>query len=576
MQGNIVKWYGVGFDVEEKKQAESALRRSETYLAEAQRLSRTGSFGWDVSSGEIFWSAQTYAIFEYDPAIRPSAEMVLQRVHPDDVAIVRHAMDRATKEREAFDIEHRLLMPDGSVKHLHVVAHAVTEESDRPQFVGAVMDITARKQAFAAMEQSEQRYRRLFDHMPIGLAQFDARKRDRLLEDVRAAGITDLSAYLDANPDVERQVREATELELANERMVQLLGARDASELAASLPRLWQASPDTYRRSLVSRFRGEPSFQEETKITTVDGRVIDVLSTISRREQGKTLLGFVDISDRVRAQDALRQSEQRYRHLFQYMPISLWQLDTGKVVDMFKALRAEGVTDLGAHLDRHPDFLRQVMDSIVVEEVNEQTFRMFGARDASDFDRPTSWFWQKSPDTFRRAMETRFRGEPTFHEETKLVTLDGRVIDVLFTAARPGPSNDLRGSLIGVMETTELVQARERLERVQADFAHAARVSMLGELTASIAHEVNQPLAAIATNGEAGLRWLDRPEPDVAEARLLMKRVVGDAQRAADILSRIRAMVARKPQSRCCCRWTSSFARRCCFCATRCSRESAW
>jgi C4-dicarboxylate-specific signal transduction histidine kinase len=143
-------------------------------------------------------------------------------------------------------------------------------------------------------------------------------------------------------------------------------------------------------------------------------------------------------------------------------------------------------------------------------------------------------------------METRWRGESLFQEETKLVTLDGRVIDVLFTAARPGPSSDLRMTLIGIIETTELVQAREMLQRVQADFAHAARVSMLGELTASIAHEVNQPLAAIATNGEAGLRWLDRPEPDVAEVRALTKRIVADAQRAADVLSRIRAMATRK------------------------------
>jgi C4-dicarboxylate-specific signal transduction histidine kinase len=202
------------------------------------------------------------------------------------------------------------------------------------------------------------------------------------------------------------------------------------------------------------------------------------------------------------------------------------------------------VTDLGPYLDRHPDFLRQLMDSLVVDEVNQQTIQVFGAREASDFAGSTARFWRESPETFRRAMETRFRGEPTFQEETKLVTLDGRVIDVLFTAARPGPASDLRLSLVGIIETTELVRAREMLSRVQADFAHAARVSMLGELTASIAHEVNQPLAAIATNGEAGLRWLDRPEPDVAEVRVLTKRIVADAQRAADVLSRIRGMAA--------------------------------
>ncbi len=159
-RGNVIKWYGVGFDIEEKKRAEGALRRSEAYLAEAQRLSHTGSFGWDISSGEIFWSEETFRIFGYDPATKPSIRMVLQRVHPDDIEIVQRAIDRASREREAFDIEHRLLMPDGSVKHLHVVAHAVAEEPDRPQFVGAVMDITARKSTEEALRQSEDALRR--------------------------------------------------------------------------------------------------------------------------------------------------------------------------------------------------------------------------------------------------------------------------------------------------------------------------------------------------------------------------------------------------------------------------------
>ena len=90
------------------------------------------------------------------------------------------------------------------------------------------------------------------------------------------------------------------------------------------------------------------------------------------------------------------------------------------------------------------------------------------------------------------------------------------------------------------------------LQKVQAEFAHAARVSMLGELTASIAHEVNQPLAAIATNGEAGLRWLDRAQPDLDEARELMRRVVTDARRAAEIIARVRGMATRAARIRAC------------------------
>src|SRR5438132_326308 len=110
------------------------------------------------------------------------------------------------------------------------------------------------------------------------------------------------------------------------------------------------------------------------------------------------------------------------------------------------------------------------------------------------------------------------------------------------TATRPGLITDPDMSLMGIIDITDRVRAQEMLQRVQADFAHAARISMLGELTASIAHEVNQPLAAIAINGEVGLRLLNRSEPDLAEVRELTKRLVDDARRAADLIARVRTM----------------------------------
>jgi C4-dicarboxylate-specific signal transduction histidine kinase len=154
-----------------------------------------------------------------------------------------------------------------------------------------------------------------------------------------------------------------------------------------------------------------------------------------------------------------------------------------------------------------------------------------------------------SPETYRRILEARFRGEPTFQEETRFVTPDGRAIDVFMTAVRPEVKNDWGISIVGFIDISERVRAREMLQRVQAEFAHAARVSMLGELTASIAHEVNQPLAAMRTNGETALRWLGRSEPGVPKARALIQHIVDDAGRAAEIIARIRAMAAgRAPQ----------------------------
>jgi PAS domain S-box-containing protein len=131
-------------DITERKRAEDALRRiQETYLAEAQQLSHTGSFGWNVTSGEIFWSEEGFRIFGFDSKARPSIELVLARVHPDDLALVQRVIDRAANDRQDFDFEHRLRLPDETVKHVRVVARAMRSEMGNVDFVGAVMDVTS-------------------------------------------------------------------------------------------------------------------------------------------------------------------------------------------------------------------------------------------------------------------------------------------------------------------------------------------------------------------------------------------------------------------------------------------------
>ena len=150
----------------ERKRAEDALRRSEAYLTEAQRLSRTGSFGWKVSSGELFWSTETFCILGYDQGTKPALELVLNRVHPEDLAVVRHTIERASQDATDVDFEHRLLFPDGCVKYVHVVAHAVKDNFGALEFVGAVSDVTATKLAQEKIHQSEEELRRIVDLIP--------------------------------------------------------------------------------------------------------------------------------------------------------------------------------------------------------------------------------------------------------------------------------------------------------------------------------------------------------------------------------------------------------------------------
>ena len=131
----------------ERRRAEQALRRSEAYLAEAQTLSHTGSFGWNPATAEIYWSAETFRIFGFDPATPPDIARMVQQTHPEDKDLLEQTLDRARHEREDFALEYRLLLPDDSVKNLRVVARALVGESSHLEFVGAVMDITQRHRA---------------------------------------------------------------------------------------------------------------------------------------------------------------------------------------------------------------------------------------------------------------------------------------------------------------------------------------------------------------------------------------------------------------------------------------------
>jgi PAS domain S-box-containing protein len=395
----------INSDTTERKRTEEALLRSQAaYFAEAQGLSMTGSFGWNVTSGEIFWSEETYHIFGYDPAMKPSIASVMERVHPDDVALVRSTIERTATQKNDVDLEPRLLMPDGTVKTVHLRARPVTERvagkqdgTGDAQFVGAVMDITARSAAYAALQKTEKRYRYLFDNMPVALMQIRTRGR-------------------------------------------------------------------------VSR---------------------------------------------------------------------------GKIIEQ---LRSEGVANFSSYLERHPEYVRDALEGLTIEAVNEPAVRMFGARDANELiAMQNARIWRERPDTFRRILESRFERKWTYHEETNIVTLDGRAINVLFTIARPEHVDSDAGLVLyGFIDITDSVQTRKKLQGMQAELAHAARLSVLGELAASIAHEVNHPLAAVATNGEAGLRWLNRAEPNIAEASDAIRRIVANARRASDIIAGIRSMASRR------------------------------
>ena len=246
--------------------------------------------------------------------------------------------------------------------------------------------------------------------------------------------------------------------------------------------------------------------------------------------------------------EALKQSEHRYRNIFQAMSVAFWELDFFPVGDLLRALRKQGVDDFGAYFRKSPDFVRQMMRATRIIDVNDRTVALHGGGDkarlmAAGLDA----FWpDASLGVYAAAVIAAVTGKPSYATETRLGTVDGGDFDALFTASFPPDTMNKGTLLIGVIDITERVRAQAQLAQLQAEFAHAARISMLGELTASIAHEVNQPLAAIAASAAAGQRWLNREEPDLAEVKTLVARIAKDAARAADTIGRVRDMAMRR------------------------------
>ncbi len=153
--GAVVAWYGTNIDIEDRKQAESAWQRSQAYSAEAQKLSQTGSFAWDVATRHYYWSEQTYQILGFDRSIKPRISLVVERTHPDDRYIMERELDRSAQNAPYHDFEVRLRMPDGQIKHIHLLAHRITYESGNEEIVGAVMDITEARRSQETLDAAQ-------------------------------------------------------------------------------------------------------------------------------------------------------------------------------------------------------------------------------------------------------------------------------------------------------------------------------------------------------------------------------------------------------------------------------------
>jgi PAS domain S-box-containing protein len=599
----------------ERKRAVEELRRNQAYLAEAQTLSHTGSFGWNVTSGEIFWSDETYKIFGLDRNIKPTMEFVMRRIHPEDRNAVQRALDYAIGETLDFSVEHRLLMPDGEVKYILALSRPSRPSPGILEYLGAVTDITDRKRAEEALRCSEaylaegqklsqtgtwacniatremihssKEHRRLFgfasDEVEIpSLEEFfqrihpdDREPTAEYLDSAISAGknveahfrivlpqrttkymygigrplaksTSGAGEYVGAVTDVssakraEMKLRESEAYLAEAQRLshtgswawsphtgenrywsdecFRLLGFDPADGMPPMETFVQRIHPDDrpiFAEKLETAVRERGEYEVDYRIIHPNGEVRDIHvvghPVLDPSGDLVEIVGTgIDVTERKQAEDNIRQSEIELRHILDFAP--------------------QQVAVLGH------DFRRIYINRAVLD--------YFGLTLEECLSLDRSWFFH--PDDYERIKsETQSKfsiGLP--HEvEYRLRGKDGTYRWFLF---RYNPLRDEQGRLrrwyAAGTDIEDRKEAEELLRQAQANLAHVNRLTTMGELTASIAHEVNQPIAASLTNARTCLRWLAGDTPNIEEAREAAMRIVQDQTRAGEIISRIRLL----------------------------------
>jgi PAS domain S-box-containing protein len=484
------------------------LRASEARLEEAQRIAHVGHWERDLETNRVTWSDETYRIFGLPPQERTFDFTKLQElIHPEDRQFMVRASAAAEQGGPRYDVEYRVVRPSGEVRIVHSQGDVRRDESGRPQRIfGILQDITERKRAEAEVRESERRYRNIFQSARVSIWEQDFSRVKAAIDDLKARGVRDLREYCAVHPEFVEQAIGMVKIADVNDATVELFAAESRDELLISLHRI--SLPETAKvfvEVLVAIAEGRTSCEAEVVLQTLKGERLTVLFTMTLPPPpgrfDNVLVTLMDITERKRAEYLTGQ-------VFESSPDRVFIIGRD-----YRFRRVNPVFERYWNMPAETVVGKHIADLLGVEG-----------------------FEQGKPH-----LDRCFAGEEVSHAEWFSRARGRQYLALSYSPLRPD-SDRVDAALVIVRDLTDQMLASEALQQAHADLAHISRVTTMGELTASLAHEVNQPIAAAVTNANACLRWLAGDIPNLEEARGAARRIVRDGTRAAEIISRIRLL----------------------------------
>ncbi|OWV73823.1 histidine kinase [Rhizobium sp. R339] len=241
--------------------------------------------------------------------------------------------------------------------------------------------------------------------------------------------------------------------------------------------------------------------------------------------------------------NALKESEARYRSIFDRTRVALWERDYSELHATLMSLKQQGVLNIKDHARANPGFADHCMDLIKVVASNEAARELLGPRFSAKGDLKPSIIAAK--EKFLDVMQAIMNGERTFEDKVELRTEDNEDKLALLSISFPKEPAAFNRVVVSMVDITQRELALKALAEAQAELTRASKAATVGAMSASLAHELNQPLGAIIVNAQTLLRWLDREPPDLPAARRSAERMIRDSKRASDIIQNTRNLLAK-------------------------------